>query len=241
MREKQSLIRGYAGDLGLTLIELVAAMALFSLVAVLGLQALTATLSMRGRLTQMEQRAGELSLGLTLLRNDLAALVPLLFHPAGGGSRSAIHLSDDGLTLSFSIGGQPELPLAAGQDVKLDTRLDTRLGLHRVEWRLDRRRGQMMRRVWPVLSPGNAQVVQPEVAYLSGVTDMELRSLWPQLGWLPGVVSTAPQVAPDLGGGDSDGVMLRLADSYSDTLPEAVELHLQIKGLGQLRLLEGLR
>jgi len=212
---------------------LVAAMALFALVAVMGLQALTANLRMRDRLTTMEQQAGELSLGLALLRNDLSALLPVLFHPPEGGSRSAIHLSDDGLTLSFSLAGQPELPPAVGADPGL--------GLHRVEWRLDVARQQLMRRVWPVLSPASAQSVSPEVAYLSGVTGVSLRSLWPQLGWLPGVTSTAPRAAPELGGGDRDGALTRLADSYSDTLPEAVELRLQIKGLGPVLLLEAVR
>ena len=218
---------------GLTLIELVAALAVFALVAVMGLQALTANLRMRDRLTTMEQQAAELSLGLTLLRNDLSALLPVVFYPPSGGSRSALHLSDDGQTLSFSVAGQPELPSELGADPGL--------GLHRVEWRLDRSHQQLMRRVWPVLSPTSPQAASPEVAYLSGVTGLSLRSLWPQLGWLPGVTSTAPRAAPDLGGGDRDGVLTRLADSYSDTLPQAVELHLQIKGLGRVSLLEMVR
>lgn len=218
---------------GLTLIELVAAMALFALVAVMGLQALSANLRMRDRLAVMEQQAGELSLGLALLRNDLSALLPVLFHPPGGGSRSAIHLSSDGLTLSFSVSGQPELPPAVGTDPGL--------GLHRVEWRLDVARQRLMRRAWPVLSPASDQSVSPEVGYLSGVTGLSLRSLWPQLGWLPGVTSAEPRAAVELGGGDTDGVLTRLADSYSDALPEALELTLQVEGLGPVRLLEGMR
>ena len=239
MRSLQRLIQGKSGPTtrGLTLIELVAALAVFALVAVMGLQALTANLRMRERLTTMEQQAAELSLGLTLLRNDLSALLPALFHPPAGGSRSAIHLSGDGLTLSFSVAGQPEMPAAGGADPGLHRGL----GLHRVQWRLDVPRQQLMRRVWPVLSPASPQSVRPEVAYLSGVTGLSLRSLWPQLGWLPGVTSNAPREAPDLGGGDRDGVLTRLADSYSDTLPEAVELHLQIEGLGRVTLLEMVR
>ena len=230
MRQRQ---RSKPGTRGLTLIELVAALALFALVAVMGLQALTANLRLRDQLAQKEQQAGELSLGLALLRADLAMLLPVLFHPPEGGSRSAIHLSEDGLTLSFSVAGQPELPPELG--------VDPGLGLHRVEWRLDRSRQQLMRRIWPVLSPATARVVTPEVAYLSGVSDLSLRSLWPQLGWLPGVTSNAPREAPELGGGDRDGVLTRLADSYSDSLPEAVELRLQIEGLGPLVLLEVVR
>lgn len=229
------------GSRGLTLIELVAALAVFALVAVMGLQALTANLRMRERLTQMEQQAADLSLGLALLRNDLSALLPLLFHPPGGGSRSALHLSEDGLTLSFSIGGQPDLPPGLGADGGQKRGQNRGLGLHRVQWRLDVARQQLMRRVWVVLSPASEQALSPEVAYLSGVSGFGLRSLWPQLGWLPGVASGVPPTAPELGGGDGDGVMIRLADSYSDTLPEALELSLQIDGLGPLRLLQALR
>ena len=239
MRQNQRLTSGNrrASMRGLTLIELVAALAVFALVAVMGLQALTANLLMRDRLTTMEQQSAELSLGLTLLRNDLSALLPVVFHPPGGGSRSAIHLSDDGLTLSFSIGGQPELSPAGGAGPGLKPGL----GLHRVQWRLDVASQQLMRRVWPVLSPTSPQAASPEVAYLSGVAGLSLRSLWPQLGWLPGVTSTVPREAPDLGSGDRDGVLTRLADRYSDTLPQAVELHLQIKGLGRVSLLEMVR
>lgn len=237
MADKQSLTKTIrrSGTSGLTLIELVAALALFALVAVMGLQALSANLRMRDRLTRMEQQAAELSLGLALLRSDLSALLPLLFHPVGGGRRSALHLSQDGLTLSFSIGGQPALPSAAGQDSGQN------LGLHRVDWRLDVARQQLRRRVWPVLSPASEQSVSPEVVYLSGVTGLSLRSNWPELGWLAGVSSSAPLVAPELAGGDGDGVLTRLADSYSDVLPEALELSLQIEGLGSVVLFEAVR
>lgn len=216
-------------DLGLTLIELIAAMAIFALVAVMGLQALTGALRMRDRLDGMAQDAGDLGLGLGLLRNDLSAMMPLLFHPPGGGTRSGLDLSGNGLVLSFSIGGQADLP-------PVDS-----LGLHRVEWRLDPGRQVLLRRAWPVLTPADSRAAGPEVIYLTGVRALSVRSYWPQLGWVPGVESGAPRVAPAPGGADSDGPLVAVADSYSDTLPDAVELTLDLEGLGQIRLVEAIR
>jgi len=216
------------GSAGLTLIELVAAMALFALVAVMGLQVLGTSLRQRDRLHMLEREVAQLSLGLALLRNDLSTMVPLLFHPPGGGAQSALLLSRDGRRLSFSIGGQPDLaPIAGG-------------GFHRVEWRLDPQTQQLMRRVWPVLAPATANAVQPEVAYFDGVTGFSLRSHWPQLGWLPGVDSTAPRAAAE-SGSDGDGALTMVANRYSDSLPQAVEITLQINGIGSVPLLESLQ
>jgi len=216
-------------DSGLTLIELVAAMALFALLAVMGLQALTTGLRQRDHLAALDQEVAEASLGLALLRNDLAAMVPLLFHPPGGGRRSALHLSRDGRSLGLSIGGQSDLP-------PLQTR-----GLHRVQWRLEPGSGRLLRRVWPVLTPASASAAQPEVAYFSTVRSFTLRSHWPQLGWVDGADSGVLDSAPEPEAGDSDGGLVAQSSLYSDTLPQAVELTLQIDGLGPVRLLQVLQ
>lgn len=214
---------------GLTLIELIAAMAIFALVAVMGLQALTGALRMRDRLDGMAQQAGELGLGLGLLRNDLSAMMPLLFHPPSGGTRSGLDLSGDGTVLSFSIGGQADVP-------PVDS-----LGLHRVEWRFDAGQQALLRRAWPVLNPANARAAGPEVPYLTGVRALRVRSYWPQKGWLPGVASGEPRSAPTAGPEDGDGPLVAVINSYSDTLPEAVEVMLELDGFGPIRLVETLR
>lgn len=214
---------------GLTLIELVAAMALFALVAVMGLQALSATLRMRDRLTGIERETAGIGLAVALLRHDLSAMVPLLFYPPDGGVRSSLNLSADGRTLSFSIGGQPDLPPVRGR------------GLHRVEWRLDPAGQQLLRRIWPVLYPASGRSAQPEVTYLSGVRRMAVRSYWPKTGWAQGVDNGQPREAPDPGGGDGDGSLAVVAQNYSDTLPEAVELTLEIGTFGTIVLVESLR
>lgn len=215
---------------GLTLIELVAAMAVFALVAVMGLQALTGSLRLRDRLGARAETAEDLSLALTLLRNDLSAMMPLAFHPPGSSRpQSALVLSPDGTRLGFSIGGQPDL-------APLQTR-----GLHRVEWRVDSARGALTRQVWPVLQPASPTARQPEVTVLQGVRGISLRSHWPDQGWRAGVTSGVAPEAPDPGGGDSDGSLIALTNSYSSTLPNAIEVTLQIDGLGAVTVLEALR
>lgn len=216
------------GSAGLTLIELVAAMALFALVAVMGLQVLGASLHQRDRLDELEQAAADLGLGIALLRNDLSAMVPLLFFPPEQGVQSALALSPDGRGLSFSMGGQPDLPPLIGR------------GFHRVEWRLDPQQQQLTRRIWPVLTPASGTAAQPEVPYLEGVTGLAVRSYWPRLGWRPGVDSGVPRTAAD-SGRDGDGVLSVVNNRYSDSLPEAVELTLQIEGVGTVVLLESLK
>ena len=92
-----------------------------------------------------------------------------------------------------------------------------------------------------MLNPANPGAAGPEFLHLTGVRALTVRSYWPQLGWLPGVESGEPDVAPETGPADSDGPLVALVDSYSDTLPEAVELTLELEGLGQVRLVETLR
>lgn len=218
-------------DTGLTLIELVAAMAIFALIAVMGLQSLTATLRTRDRLADMSHANAALSLPLALLRGDLTATVPMLFYPPGGATpQSAVRLAGaDGAAriLSFSIAGQPVLDAAGAPRVA---------AFHRVEWRLAD--GILHRRVWPVLDPA-AEARSPEVAVMEGVSRMAVRSYWPQIGWHDGVgvpTGTVPDpiaLDADLSGG--------AAEVFSDTLPLAIEVTLHTEALGPISLLETLK
>lgn len=212
---------------GLTLIELVAALAVFALVATLGLQALTGTLRLRDRLALLAAETAALAPGLALLRRDLGGLVPMLFHPPAGGSASALALDAGGRVLALSVSGQPDLPAGRG------------LGLARVEWRLDPARRQLLRRAWPALDPAPGSRPPPETVWLDGVTGWQVRSHWPDQSWREGVASLAPAAAPEPGDGDS--FLTALPDSYSGILPEAVEITLQFDGLGPVRILETLR
>lgn len=214
-------------DGGLTLIELVVAMAIFALVAVMGLQALTGAMRMRDRLIQIDTDTAELGLALSLLRADLGAVVPLLFHAPGAPPRSALDLDATGRVLGLSLAGQPALPPVPGP------------GLQRAEWRLEA--GQLSRRVWPALYPAAAGDVAPGVVMLRGVRGWGLRSHWAKIGWVGGVASGELDSAPEPSGGDSDAGLASVPESYSSVLPEAVELTLDTERFGRIVLLESLK
>lgn len=238
--------RGRRPDAGLTLIELVVAMAVFALVAVMGLGALSGSLRMRDRLVRADDAAAELGLTLDLMRSDLAALVPLLFYRPGGPIGSALAFGPGGRLLELSLGGQPALPSAAGTPAP---------GFNRVEWRLSPD-GRLTRSAWPTLWPtlgsgpgsglgsGASGQRAPEVTVMTGVTAMRLRSHWPGAGWIEGAGTAALRQGAVFGsaeGSDADGARGPVAESYSDSLPEAVELTLETRDFGTLTLVESLK
>lgn len=142
---------------GFTLIELVAAIAIFALVATMGLQALT--MGLRSQAGLEAAAAGEEALvrTLALLRRDLAAAAPIPFQPPAGTAETAWTAPAGGNRFALSLGGQARLP-GAGE-----------AGLGRVEWRLDAATGTLYRRFWPTLAPREAAAAGPEVAMLEGV------------------------------------------------------------------------
>lgn len=215
-------------DQGLTLIELVVAMAIFALVAVMGIQALTGSMRMRDRLAQIDSQTAELGLALDLLRADLGAVVPMLFYPPEGGApRSALFLSPDGHSLSLSLAGQPGL------------RAEASAGLQRAEWRVED--GALYRRIWPALYPAPGQAAAPWVQVLDGVKDWSVRSYWAEIGWVGGVESGKPISAPDVTGTDQDGALLGVANSYSSALPLAIEVTLTTESFGPITILESVK
>jgi general secretion pathway protein J len=221
-------------DNGLTLIELAVAMLIFALVAVMGLQALTGMLRMRDRLAGIDENTAELSLALSLLRSDLSAMVPLVFHAPQGGVQSALTLEAGGREVAFSVGGQPDLAPVSG------------LGLHRVEWRWNPEDQTLSRRIWPVLAPASAAAAMPEMVVLGDVTGLALRSYWPEVGWQQGAQQIAPSaaVASDsspLGAVDRDTVLRAVVNSYTDQLPQAVEITVRTARYGPISLVESLR
>ncbi|WP_299693819.1 type II secretion system protein GspJ [uncultured Tateyamaria sp.] len=213
---------------GITLIELVAAMAIFALVAIMGLQSLSGTLRARDALSSAHQDVTALTRPVALLRNDLSALVPLLFHgPGDAPPRSSLWHSRDGTTLALSLAGQ----------VDLDTRGTLRMNtLQRAVWRLDGDTRTLYRGGWRALTPANADAQMPEVAVMSGIAGLRVRSYWPRQGWQPGVSPSDP-IEPQ--GGDSDAstglVMLK------DTLPDAIEVTLILENGGEIPVLETLQ
>tara|TARA_R110002049_G_scaffold44333_3_gene129867 strand:- start:115229 stop:115864 length:636 start_codon:yes stop_codon:yes gene_type:complete len=211
----------------LTLIELVVAMAIFALVAIMGLQSLTAMLRMRDRLTEMDAQTAALSRGISMMRNDLTAVLPLLFYPPDRAlPRSALHVSGGGEVFSMSLGGQPEL--------------SGRIAMHRVDWRLDTTSGVLHRRIWSTLTPADSSAMQQEIIVLDGVDGLRLRSYWAGQGWVDGLSSPlaisggfARPLDGDIAGG--------AAEVYSDILPDAIEVTLLRGAQGDVTLIESLQ
>ncbi len=216
-------------DTGMTLIELVVAMAIFALVAIMGLQSLTGTLRIRDRLITLDDQNAELGLALAMMRNDLTTLMPLLFYPPDRGApKSALRLTASGAKLAMSIGSQP------GLNDPEDTQI------HRAEWRLDRENAQLYRRVWTTLTPANQTALQSEVLIMDGITDLNLRTYWDTQGWIDGANNPLLELvnagsSPD---GDISGGLL---ETYSDILPLGIEITLTTQSYGALTMIESIR
>jgi len=215
-------------DRGLSLIELVVALALFALVATMATQGLTGMLRLRDSLSTRSDSAAELARATSLLRHDLSNAVPMpFFTPGGGPIRSAI--TEDNQAISLSIGGQPTR----------HTDMQAQPVFHRVEWIFQPGSGQLLRRRWATLSPLNATSLSPEVAILPGVTEVRLRSFWGELGWVNGVrpPSNAAAQPSNL---DADGGQIATT-AYSSNLPDGVEITLVTEAHGKIVLLEALK
>lgn len=217
-----------AADTGLSLIELVIAMAVFALVAVMGMQSLTGSLRLSERLTEIDQETAELGTALALLRSDLDAVVPMLFYPPQDTPQAAVTLSPDGKSFALSLAGQATFG-AAHTDRQ------------RVEWALDGATGLLSRRYWPTLIPAQSSQRGEDMAVLGGVRGMVLRSFWPGAGWVAGVTppfAVQLQAAETPTDQDSSGAP---APVYYSTLPLALELTVQTERQGDLRLVQTLR
>lgn len=183
---------------GLSLLELVVAMALFALVAVMGMQTLGGTLRTRDSLQARDSRDTSIAVTLALLRHDLDRAVPQLFTPRDAPAQSALQALPEGFGLTILPEARAVLP-------------------RRVEWRRDPTTGQVSRRSWAGLSPP-ADQAPPWRVVQDGIDSMRIRVLdaddWRDL--------------PDS----------TLTATLNDTLPRAIELRLEIAGIGPLRLLE---
>ena len=213
---------------GLTLIELVVAMAIFALMAVMGVQALSGMLVQRDALSGRAIKERDLLYATALLRADLRQVLPLLFFPPDGASPRSAVADRTGGGVGFSL--STAVPRPEGQGP----------GLGRVAWWIDAESGRLMRQSWPTLWPAAATQVGPEVAVLDGVDGLEMRSYWGGFGWRPGLRLDALEAAPgnaSEGDGDQAGAA---PEAYSDLLPLAIELRLQTRRYGDLVLVETL-
>ena len=225
--------RRNASDRGLTLIELVVALGVFALVAVMGVQSLSISLNLRDRLSASASETDALGQGVALLRNDLSAALPLLFYrPGKGAPASALRPFRGGQGFSLSVGGQPGIVQSSGAADATQKQ--------RVDWRYHPNSQSLTRQAWPTLYPVNASQQGPEMPVFEGVTSLAFRSFWAGQGWVPGLIPPADAAlnAANVSAGDGDRNSGVAPEIYSDTLPHAVEITLEIREFGQIVLLE---
>ena len=200
-----------AGTRGLTLVELVAALAIFSLVAIMGLQTMGGMMRARDRTSDAAGDAATLSRGLVLLRADLKAAADLPFWPpeAIGPEPPLLDLSAEEGRFALSTEARAVLP---GRQAA---------GTERVIWRHDRRGERLLRTAWPVLNPASEAARAPETVIFEDIAGLRLRAyLGPEDGWI--------------GGWGQDTALARPG------LPRAVEVIVESERYGALRVLVAL-
>lgn len=218
-----------ARDRGLTLLELVAAMALFALVGVMGLQSLGGTLRSSERLGAIADETAELADALALVRADMAQIVPMFFYPPDGAPRAAVWQSADGAVIALSTAGQPTLsPRATDR--------------HRVTWRHDAATQRLTRAAWPTLLPARADQISDDRQVLGGVTGLGLRTYWQGVGWVAGHFPPASVTLSSGPAEDEDiGAAMAPPAAYFSGLPLALEITIETARWGPLPVVQALR
>lgn len=147
---------------GFTLIELLAAMAILAVVSVMAVQALSGVFYQRSVLGRVDDRSAQLIRALSLLRQDMEAIVP--WDEADETAEAGLVQEID--SVSFYRGGLARLPGVPGT------------GLARVTWAVDR--GRLTRAVLrdPEAPPTEAETI------LDGVSALQIDAL--QAGPEPG-------------------------------------------------------
>ena len=162
---------------GFTLIELMAALAIFALVAVMAAQALNGALRHRDALAARDDAAAALGRSLALMRRDLESALPLAYLPPGeADAQPALRIIRRGAGgFALSIGGHPLLEGEPGN------------GMARVIWRVDPASEVLFRRHWSGLTPSGSEAGGPRRDMLEGVTALRIEPLgeWQRRGGSP--------------------------------------------------------
>jgi general secretion pathway protein J len=140
------------GDRGLTLIELLAAMAILAVVSLMAVQTITGALFQREILERADAQGAQFVRALALLRRDLEAAVPVPLGIAEEGPLPVFEATPDGFTLMRA--GLGEGPGTIG----------------RVDWRVSAG-GDLSRRITLAGEAG------PAVTVLSGVRALRIAPL----------------------------------------------------------------
>ena len=167
-------------DRGLSLLELVAVLAIFSMVSLIGVQVIQASVRANSRLVEVSDQARAISLTVATLRQDLDNAAARRFRPGGSAQISALKTGIDGFSLSVS-------GLA---------RIDQNTtGFGRVNWRFDAAKSALFRSVATSLYPAGQRT--NEVLMLNGVSRFSIQSFQLPAGWRNGFAHD-PRIADQL-------------------------------------------
>lgn len=196
-------------EAGLTLIELLVAVAIFSLLAALAYGGLINVLATRTAVDVESQRLATLQRAFLRIGRDLEQAAPRGIRDAYGDQQPALRSlvdSDAGLqtVIELTIAGRRALPG------------ETRSKLQRIGYVL--REDALLRLSWPVLDRAQDTVAH-ESTLLEGIEDLQLRYLTAEGVWLTQwPAETEPTTAESV-------------------LPAAIEVNMKVEHWGRLRRL----
>jgi general secretion pathway protein J len=202
---------------GFTLLELLVALSVFALVSVMAYGGLRSVLDARAHTDRASRELAELQVALTLLSRDLGQMVARPVRDVHGDPQAPLRFN--------ASADRPRLELV---------RSSARSGLQRVAWEVDG--GRLYRLAWSVLDGADPDAPQDRLPVLGppesdheehdggsdghrvrGVTDWSLRFHYP---------------TPDGPFAASDSWPLAINPGRLESLPAAVELTLELEGIG---------
>lgn len=192
---------------GLTLIELLVAVAIFSLLAALAYGGLVNVLESSRAVDEESQRLATLQRAFLRIGWDLEQAAPRPIRDAYGDQQPALHNrvdTYDGLrtVIELSVAGRRTLPG------------ETRAGMQRISYVL--RGDELLRLSWPVMDRAQDTVAH-ESTLLSGVEDLNLRYLTEQGEWITQWPQETESATP------------------APLLPRAIEVNMDLEHWGSLR------
>lgn len=155
---------------GMTLIELLVALAMFALIALAGQRLLSTAVDVRRQGQAHAQQLQQLGRAMALLESDLEQAIVRPLQLADGSAEPALLSLADGNGLQFT---------RAGWDNPLQ---HARSNLQRVRWWADA--DGLHRGMWMVLDRGEQDVLYPQ-RLLDGVSQVQWRYLDARGNWLP--------------------------------------------------------